>query len=101
MHDDRKNTYSQSLKGKHIMLAPMKEKVETRIEKRKELVVFITVYGRYTGERVVYALVLSSGTIKEDDDVDDNPSKVKVVLTKLLDLMPDYNEVQVSNIMTR
>lgn len=49
MHDDRKNTYSQSLKGKHIMLAPMKEKVEMRTEKRKELIVLIIVYGRDTG----------------------------------------------------
>jgi hypothetical protein len=37
----------------------------------------------------VYALVPSNGTVKEDDDVDDNPSKVKVVLTKILDLMSD------------
>lgn len=43
VYNGQNNMYILSLKGIRIVLGPMKEKVEMRIEKGEELVVFITV----------------------------------------------------------
>lgn len=87
VHDSRKNTFTLSIKGKRIVLAPMREKVETEAEGGKNLLSLSQFIGKIRKERVVYALMPSS-TVRDEEDVDDSPKELQVVLAKFVDLMP-------------
>jgi hypothetical protein len=87
IHDGRKTMYTLSIKGKRIILAPMKEKVKIKIEKDKSLLSSSQFMKEIEGEQVVYTLVSISGTIRKDNDVDDSIEEVNDVLIEFVDML--------------
>lgn len=87
IHDGRKTMYTLSIKGKRIILTPMKEKVKIKIEKDKSLLSSSQFMKEIGVEQVVYTLVSISGTIRKDNDVDDSIEEVNDVLIEFVDML--------------
>ncbi|XP_059436259.1 uncharacterized protein LOC132169206 [Corylus avellana] len=88
IYDGRRNTYTLSIKGKKVVLAPQRERVihGPVIERGTNLLSISQFLEEAEEEGVVYALM----PCEEGDNVDDEVSiELQEVLTEFADLMPE------------
>jgi hypothetical protein len=88
VHDGRKNTYSLSIKGKTVVLAPRREEITPApVAKSANLLSMSSFLGEIAREDVVYALLpCENSTTEENPDL---PVEVQKMLTEFSDLMPE------------
>ena len=78
--------YTFRIKGQHIVVAPIKEKVEIKIDGAKNLLSLSQLIGEMKDGQTVNAL-MPSNTLKNDETIGENPKKVYRVLAEFVDLV--------------
>lgn len=81
VYDGRKNIYTFNIKGKCIVLAFMREKMEIKAIGRKNLFSLSQFMKEIKSEGVVFALIPRSTIMKKEEE-DDNSKKARGVLVE-------------------
>jgi hypothetical protein len=88
VYDGRKNIYTFSIKGKRMVLASMREKMEIKAIGGKNLFSLSQFMKEIRSEGVMFALIPKSTIMKEEEE-DDNSKKARGVLVEFSNLMLD------------